>query len=94
MLSDAFCAVAADHRERTVAARQTLQGITCSIRYRRRAPTMRIEVTRFALDARFRDEGAAEPGVRTDNKRWPHGRTAAGIPHGAVFGQAPFAKSP
>ena len=55
---------------------------------------MRIEVTRFALDARFRDEGAAEPGVRTDNKRWPHGSTAAGIPHGAVFGQAPFAKSP
>ena len=40
---------------------------------------------RLSLDARFRDEGAAEPGVRMDNKSWPHGGQAPGIPHGAVF---------
>jgi hypothetical protein len=36
-------------------------------------------------DERFRDAGATEPGVRLDNKQWPHGGSAAGIPHGAVF---------
>ena len=39
----------------------------------------------LALDEDFRDEGAPSPGVRLDNKRWPHGGTAAGTPHGAVF---------
>lgn len=36
-------------------------------------------------DERFRDQGAPQPGVRMDNKTWPHGGNAAGIPHGAVF---------
>ena len=44
---------------------------------------------RLTLDDRFRDEGASEPGVRLDNKTWPHGGTAPGIPHGAVFSRAP-----
>ncbi|MES2124960.1 MAG: hypothetical protein V4503_09785 [Gemmatimonadota bacterium] len=39
----------------------------------------------LALDQRFREPGAAEPGFRMDNKTWPHGGTAAAIPHGAVF---------
>ncbi len=39
----------------------------------------------LTLDSRFRDAGATEPGVRMDNKTWPHGGTAAGVPHGAVF---------
>jgi hypothetical protein len=39
----------------------------------------------LALDEGFRDEGASTPGVRLDNKTWPHGGTGAGIPHGAVF---------
>jgi len=39
-------------------------------------------------DARFRETGAAEPGFRLDNKRWPHGGAAAGIPHGAVFSRS------
>lgn len=43
----------------------------------------------LSLDSRFRDEGAAEPGVRMDNKSWPHGGRAPGIPHGAVFSQPP-----
>jgi hypothetical protein len=40
---------------------------------------------RLALDQRFREEGAAEPGFRMDDKTWPHGGSAKGIPHGAVF---------
>jgi hypothetical protein len=40
---------------------------------------------RLALDTRFRDAGATEAGVRMDGKSWPHGGSAAAIPHGAVF---------
>lgn len=39
----------------------------------------------LTLDERFRDAGATEAGVRMDNKQWPHGSSAAGVPHGAVF---------
>jgi hypothetical protein len=39
----------------------------------------------LALDERFREAGASEPGYRMDNKTWPHGGNAKGIPHGAVF---------
>jgi hypothetical protein len=39
----------------------------------------------LALDERFREDGAAEPGFRMDDKTWPHGGNARGIPHGAVF---------
>jgi hypothetical protein len=42
----------------------------------------------LTLDARFRDDGATDPGVRMDNKSWPHGGTSPGIPHGAVFSLA------
>ena len=40
---------------------------------------------KLALDQRFREEGAAEPGFRMDDKTWLHGGNAKGIPHGAVF---------
>jgi hypothetical protein len=40
---------------------------------------------RLSPDARFREEGATEPGFRMDDKSWPHGGSAKGIPHGAVF---------
>ena len=39
----------------------------------------------LAIDDRFREPGASAPGVRMDDKTWPHGGRAAGIPHGAVF---------
>ena len=39
----------------------------------------------LAIDERFREEGASEAGFRMDGKTWPHGGSAAGIPHGAVF---------
>lgn len=52
----------------------------------------RVEILRFdpatghlAVDDRFREPGAAVPGFRMDDKTWPHGGTAKGIPHGAVF---------
>ena len=40
---------------------------------------------RLTMDERFREEGATAPGYRMDNKTWPHGGNAKGIPHGAVF---------
>jgi hypothetical protein len=52
----------------------------------------RVVIARFdpatgqlSMDARFREEGATEPGFRLDNKTWPHGGDAKGIPHGALF---------
>ena len=52
----------------------------------------RVMIARFdpdnghlTLDDRFREEGVEEPGYRMDNKTWPHGGDARGIPHGAVF---------
>ncbi len=40
---------------------------------------------RLSLDNRFREEGATVPGFRMADRTWPHGGSAAGIPHGAVF---------
>jgi hypothetical protein len=40
---------------------------------------------RLAMDERFREEGATGPGFRMDDKTWPHGGAAKGVPHGAVF---------
>ncbi len=40
---------------------------------------------RLTMDERFREPGATEPGFRMDNKAWPHGGAAKGVPHGAVF---------
>jgi hypothetical protein len=40
---------------------------------------------RLSMDTRFREEGATEPGFRMDDKSWPHGGDAKGIPHGALF---------
>jgi hypothetical protein len=52
----------------------------------------RVVIARFdpdtgqlAIDERFREEGATDPGYRMDTKTWPHGGAAKGIPHGAVF---------
>jgi 56kDa selenium binding protein (SBP56) len=39
----------------------------------------------LSLDPRFREAGASAPGFRMDDKRWPHGSSAKGVPHGAVF---------
>lgn len=39
----------------------------------------------LAVDTRFREEGDSVPGFRMDDKTWPHGGSAPGVPHGAVF---------
>ena len=41
----------------------------------------------LSLDERFREPGASAPGFRMDDKTWPHGGSAKGIPHGSVFGR-------
>lgn len=46
---------------------------------------------RLEIDGRFRDDGATEPGLRMDDKSWPHGGNSVGIPHGAVFSLPPAA---
>jgi 56kDa selenium binding protein (SBP56) len=52
----------------------------------------RVMIARFdpatgqlSLDRRFREEGSSAPGFRMDDKTWPHGGDAKGIPHGALF---------
>jgi len=47
----------------------------------------------LTLDTRFRDSAAPEPGVRMDNKSWPHGGTYAGTPHGTVFSLSPSSRN-
>ena len=49
---------------------------------------------RLTIDGRFRDDGATEPGMRMDNKSWPHGGSAPGKPHGAVFSLVPVGANP
>ena len=39
----------------------------------------------LTLDERFRAAGSSEPGLRLEGITWPHGGTAAAVPHGAVF---------
>lgn len=40
---------------------------------------------KLALDEKFRDPGAAQPGVRMTGKTWPHGFAGTAVPHGSVF---------
>lgn len=40
---------------------------------------------RIAIDGKFRDPGASEPGLRMDRTSWPHGDSGPAAPHGAVF---------
>lgn len=39
----------------------------------------------LSLDQRFRDPGAAEPGVTMRGKQWPHGFAGTAVPHGTLF---------
>jgi len=73
-----WIAIAPDHRRVVVTGYQALKHRALIARF---DP----ESGQLAMDERFREEGAAEPGFRMDNKTWPHGGDAKGIPHGAVF---------
>jgi hypothetical protein len=52
--------------------------------------TLDPETGALALDGRFRDAGAAAPGVSFERADWPHGRTGPAVPHGAVFSATPL----
>lgn len=56
---------------------------------RHRVELLRFDHTTGVLkrETRFRDPGAATPGIRFDRQQWPHGGSAPGVPHGAVFGR-------
>ena len=41
----------------------------------------------LTLDERFRDAGAARPGVSFSQRAWPHGFSGTAVPHGTVFSQ-------
>ena len=38
------------------------------------------------LDQKFREPGAAEPGISFDQQEWPHGKAGRAVVHGALFG--------
>jgi len=40
---------------------------------------------KLSVDSRFRDRVAKRAGIVMQNRTWPHGGRAAGVPHGAVF---------
>jgi hypothetical protein len=46
---------------------------------------MDAETGALTVDDRFRDPGAATPGVSLTGKRWPHGFSGEARPHGTVF---------
>jgi hypothetical protein len=57
-----------------------------------RAMRSRVLIARFdpsrgtlALDTRFRAAGSTTPGHSMEGITWPHGGSAAAVPHGAVF---------
>ena len=43
----------------------------------------------LSLDSLFREPGATQPGFVMDGRTWPHGSTAPGRAHGAVFSRKP-----
>jgi len=73
-----WISISPDHRRVVITGYASLQ---------HRVMIARFDTTTGSLtiDDRFREEGAAEPGFRMDNKTWPHGGNAKGKPHGAVF---------
>ena len=73
-----WIAIAPDHRRVVVTG---YEGMKYRVAMARFDPA----TGQLAVDERFREEDASDPGFRMDNKRWPHGGTAKGIPHGAVF---------
>jgi len=73
-----WIAISPDHRRVVVTGYQDM-------RYRVVIARFDPATGQLAIDDRFREDGATGPGFRMDNKTWPHGGAAKGIPHGAVF---------
>ena len=62
---------------------------TGTLRHRIVLATFDETTGKLEIDRRFHEDGATESGMRMDDKTWPHGGSAPGIPHGAVFSLAP-----
>ncbi len=73
-----WISVSPDHRRVVVTGYATMEHTVQMLRFDEKTGQL-------ALDTRFREAGAAIPGFRMEQKQWPHGGTAKGIPHGAVF---------
>jgi hypothetical protein len=73
-----WISVSPDHRRVVVTGYESMQHTVRILRFD-------AATGQLSLDTRFREDGAATPGFRMDDKTWPHGGTAKGIPHGAVF---------
>lgn len=73
-----WIAVSPDHR------RVVITGYA-AMRHRILLASFDPESGALALDERFRDAGSDQVGFAMEGRPWPHGGTAAGVPHGAVF---------
>ena len=73
-----WIAVSPDHRRVVVTGYASMQHTVQLLRFD-------ATTGQLSLDTRFREDSATAPGFRMDNKAWPHGGNAKGIPHGAVF---------
>jgi len=73
-----WISISPDHRRLVVTGYK-------GMRHRIMVVTFDSATGKLAADDRFREADATEPGFRMDNKTWPHGGNAKGIPHGSVF---------
>lgn len=73
-----WISVSPDHRRVVVTGYASMQHTVQMLRFD-------ANTGQLSRDSLFREDGATVPGFRLDNKQWPHGGNAKGIPHGAVF---------
>jgi len=73
-----WLSVSPDHRRVVVTGYATMENTVQILRFDEKTGQL-------ALDTRFREAGATVPGFRMEQKQWPHGGNAKGVPHGAVF---------
>jgi len=73
-----WIAVSPDQRRVVVTGYASMQHTAHIVRFDSATGTL-------TRDLRFREDDAVAAGFRMDNKTWPHGGTAKGVPHGAVF---------
>jgi len=73
-----WIAVSPDHRRVVVTGNRGLESRVVIARLDPKTGAL-------AIDDRFKEPGATEPGFRMSGKAWPHGGNVRGLPHGAVF---------
>ncbi|HKP27928.1 MAG TPA: hypothetical protein VJU15_00900 [Gemmatimonadales bacterium] len=73
-----WISISPDHRRVVVTGYGTLKHRVVMLNFD--SSTGQLEINR-----RFREVATWKSGLRMDNKTWPHGGNAPGVPHGAVF---------